>query len=408
MMLDKIYCGLDVGSHNLKASLVRIRNANSYELLGVEGVSTKGFKQSHVSDLGELSGSIHRVLKDLSKKSNVKFKDVYLGLGGNAVEARYSKAMIPLMDKASKVITTSDLKKVNKQARLLGIKIDEEILHDFPQQYLVDDANRILNPAGLYGRKLGVTSLLVVSQSNLIGNISKAVNQAGFEVANVFFSSLAAAQTALSRDHIQKGSLLIDIGATTTSILFFKDGFLRHLDVLPIGGQHLTQGVAESLRVPFDLAEQIKRSHALVSDEELRNNGDILVKKEEGYLTVKRKVICSALDVPIAKILDGIQNTLKFSHIQEKLSMGVVIIGGGALLSGLLEKVESATGLPVEIGKIGISLTALNNAALFTSSVGLVQQAGVKPSFEPLAATSPRNWVDHVSYRVKELYEEYF
>ena len=260
MILDKIYCGLDIGNHSLKASLVRVKAPNRYELLETLEAPTRGFKKSYVSDLGEFSESIHRVLKELTRKSAGKFKGVHLGLGGHTVEMRYSKALIPLVDKASKVITTGDLKKVNKQSRLLGIKMDEEILHDFPQQYLINDTNRILNPAGLYGRKLGVTSLLVISQSNLIGNITKALNQAGFEVSNIFFSSLAAAQTALSRDHIQKGSLLIDIGATTTNILFFKDGFLRHLDILPFGGQHLTDSIAASLQVPFDLAEQINNS----------------------------------------------------------------------------------------------------------------------------------------------------
>ena len=88
--------------------------------------------------------------------------------------------------------------------------------------------------------------------------------------------------------------------------------------------------------------------------------------------------------------------------------MGVVIIGGGALLSGLLERVEKATHLPVQIGKINIDGIALHNAAVFASSVGLVQQSGVKPYFEPLTTASSQNWAGRISYRVKELYEEYF
>ena len=137
MILDKIYCGLDIGNHSLKASLVRVKAPNRYELLEALEAPTRGFKKSYVSDLGEFSESIHRVLKELTRKSAGKFKGVHLGLGGHTVEMRYSKALIPLVDKASKVITTGDLKKVNKQSRLLGIKMDEEILHDFPQQYLI-------------------------------------------------------------------------------------------------------------------------------------------------------------------------------------------------------------------------------------------------------------------------------
>lgn len=408
MIFEKIFCGLDIGSEGIKASVVRVKKQNRFELLGCAEIPTRGFKKSLVSDLGEFSESIQHLLTDLTKKTAAKFKDVQLGLGGGLVEPRYSKAMIPLMDKASKVITTGDLKKVNKQARLLGIKIDEEILHDFPQQYLIDDTNRILNPAGLYGRKLGVTSLLVVSPVNLVGNILKAVNQAGYEAAHVSFSSFASAQTALTPDHIHKGCLLIDIGAATTNILFFKDGFLRHLDILPVGGEQLTSSISESLRLPFDLAEDIKKSHALVPIEDLKNDRDILVKKEEGYLTVKRKIVCAAIKPQVDKLLEGIQNTLKFSHIQEKLTSGIVMVGGGSMLSGLMEHIEKTTGLQVEIGKINIGGTALNPAAIFTAAVGLASASAIKPVSEFLPLTSPRNWMGSFSHRIQELYEEYF
>ena len=108
------------------------------------------------------------------------------------VETRYSAAVIPLMDRGSKIITHRDVKKVATQARLLGVKMDEIVLHDFPQYYKVDDTNNALNPVGLYGRKLEIKTLLIIVKNNFIKNITKAVNQAGYDVADLFFSSLSS------------------------------------------------------------------------------------------------------------------------------------------------------------------------------------------------------------------------
>ena len=162
MIGKKILCGLDVGSQKIKASVVRIGRGQG-ELLGASEATVRGFKKSQVTDLGEFAESIQRILAELSKKAGVKLKDVQLGIGGHLVQSRFSKAVVPLVDKSNKVITNTDIKKVNKQARLLGIKMDEAVLHDFPQYYVIDDTNKVLNPAGLYGRKLMVASLLVAA-----------------------------------------------------------------------------------------------------------------------------------------------------------------------------------------------------------------------------------------------------
>jgi len=408
MIREKIFCGLDMGSQRLKASVIKIKRTGQSELLGAQESMTGGFKKSSLTDLGELSESIDSALRDLGKKTGVKLKGIELGVGGHLVEGRFSKAEIPLMDKSSKVITYSDIKKINRQARLLGLKMEEEILHDFPQHYVVDDTSKILNPAGLYARKLGVASLLIVTPLNLVGNIMMAIHQAGYEVSGVSFTSFISACVCLTKDMKRDGCLLIDIGATTTSLLFFKDGILRHLDIIPSGGYQLTNSIAEVLHLPFDLAEDIKRSHAVVLGDETKSDGDILVKTEDSYSTIKRRVICEAMEPQIAKLLSSLQKTLKSSHIHDKLKGGIIIVGGGSLLSGLIERIEKATGSQVEVGKADVRNVTLRNASVFTAALGLAQGSLRSSAGHFVSSDGSTNWMRGISGRIRELYEEYF
>jgi len=136
---EKYFCGLDLGAQRIKVSLIRIKDADSRELVGVYETDTHGFKDGSVSDLGELSECIHSAVGQLAQKTGAKFKEVQLGIDGDLVEARETDTAIPLIDKGSKTIGRRDIQKLNKQARLLGIKMDEEILHNLPQRYLIDE-----------------------------------------------------------------------------------------------------------------------------------------------------------------------------------------------------------------------------------------------------------------------------
>jgi len=192
MMKEKHYCGVDIGTHTIKAGIMKIKDAMDAQLIGVYEHKTYGFKDNAVSDLDEFSDCIHNTIAELTKKTGIKLREVQVGLGGAMIEARQTKTVIPLIDKGSKVITQRDVKKVNDNARLLGIQMEEEILHDLPQHYRIDDVNSVLNPVGLYGRKLGVDTLMIVINENRICNITKAVHQAGYDVTNVFFSTHAS------------------------------------------------------------------------------------------------------------------------------------------------------------------------------------------------------------------------
>ena len=143
---EKVFCGLDVGSQRIKISLLKAPEPQLVQLLDLYETKTTGFKDSSVSDLGELTESIQLALNAVMKKNGLRINEVYLGVGGDLIDVRQTQSTVPLIERGSKVIANVDIKKVNTQARLLGTKMDEEILHDFPQSYRVDDANTALNP----------------------------------------------------------------------------------------------------------------------------------------------------------------------------------------------------------------------------------------------------------------------
>ncbi len=407
MFKEKIYCGCDIGSQRIKSSLVRTKK-KSAELLAVHETRTRGLQKAAVNDLGELSDSVRSCLKALMKKGSQRIKDIRLGIGGHLIESRLSNAIMPLVDKGNKIIVTNDVKRINKQASLLGTDIEDQVLHEFAQNYIVDENHGVTNPVGLYGRKLGTNFLLIVSRNNLLNNVTKAVHHAGFEVMAVSFSSLSACEAVLREDQRKKGCVLIDIGSSTTDILIFKNGYLRELEIIPLGGDNITGALMQSLKLPFSLAEEIKKSYASVQVDEVCPQGEILIKQEAKYLTIYREDVCRCIETEIVKLLECIEGSVKSSKFYQELESGIMMVGGGSLLSGLLERIERQTQLPVRIGKVNRAVNRLNSPAIYCASVGLAQKFSKRSLEDLLPGSRPKTPLDNLSHRINEWYQEYF
>jgi cell division protein FtsA len=409
MIREKYYCGFDLGSRKVKTGILKIKDIHQMELVGVCEKKTYGFKNAFVSDLGELSECVHGVLQTLSGTTGIKLKELHLGVGGDLVEVRQTSTVIPLIDRGNKIITKNDIRKVNEHARLLSLKMEEEVMHDVPQHYMIDDGNMAMNPRGLYGRKLGVHSLMIIAYNNRIRNIVRAINQVGYDVPHVFFSSYAASEAAVTDEQKERGCVLVDVGAKTTSVLMFKDKFLRHMEKIGMGGNDLTESIARKLNLSFDLADEIKKSYASVEGADRYHEEEILVKRESAYAPVKRREIHHAIAADTHVLVEKISSAIKASRFSGQMEQGIIVVGAGALLAGFIERLGQTTALPVRLGTVHVvSWKESGSAASFAAAVGLAK-GGFKKSFGyTISSDGHVHWMRGVAGRVRELYQEYF
>lgn len=400
----KYFCGVDIGVSSVKAALVKVQDEKNLDLLGVSEIASSGFKDASVSDLTELAESIARAVGDVTHKNRVNVASIHLGMSAEYLTARHSSAVVPLIDTGSKVISRADIKKVNQQANLLGTALEEEIVHDFPQSYKVDDINVATNPLGLYGRKLEANLLLLLINANRMRNLLKAVHQAGFEVDTISLSSYAASLVSVDEGLKNQGCVLVDIGSNTTTVLFFKNGILGDIQSIPWGGNYLTQSLAEKLGIAIDLAEDIKKVHAVASVNAAKEEGEILIKREKGFLPIRKEAVCDAVNWEIENLMTHLEAVIKGSPLFYEINSGVVMIGGGALMPGLMERIETRLKMPVSLGVT----KGLNNAALYAGAIGLAQLSYLKNKKESLDIKMPVDLKNRMFERVRELCQDYF
>lgn len=417
-MFKDYICALDIGSSKIAAVVGQVRKKRLVNM-SFDSAPIRCVERGSVVDSIELVGCVSRLLKNLKARSGINFKFVYANISGQDVFTRHSRAIIPLAERGNKVITVSDMRKVNEQALILGSSLDEEIIHPLPFGYAIDSNNSIKNPVGLYSHRLEVDLFLVCAKTSCLQGFVRAVNKAGYEIKDMFFSGMATSAIAMDRQSRQGINVFCDIGCDITELLFFNDGVLSAIQILPLGGADLTGAIAEELKMPLDLAEEIKVSYGSVGDySHIKEDKEVLVRKSNMYRPIRQRQITQILTAQAEPMCRSIKEAVDKSIPGGRVN-NLVAAGRTTLLEGFLENLENIVGCPCRLGRVidpDIAYLVNKDSNLsgrkyltYLTGFGIVSQALKPPQPRyPQSAASTSNPILKAINKAKEIYQEYF
>lgn len=412
-------CGIDIGSSKVCAVLAKL-NKKRITGLYFSTVNSKGVEKGAVTDSIELIGCIERLLKDLKAKSGINIKVIYANISGQDIITKHSRAVLPLAERGNKVITLSDIERVNNEARILGSSLEEEIIHQIPFSYSIDSKSDILKPLGLYSHRLEVDVYLVCAKMSSVQNLIHIISQAGYEIKDLFLCGIATSKIVFGKEITEGTNVLCDVGADITELLIFRDGILKGIEIMPLGGNDLTLEIQEALKLSFELAEDVKRTHCSIGDDNsIQEDKEILIKKNNTYKPIKQKLLSEILTSKAKFICQSIkerlERTLPCNYVDNFVATGRTV-----LLEGFLETLENSLGIPVKIGRIGnpeIAQLINKNDGLsgskylaYITALGIISQVLQNENvyLSPANQLLSRNLFLKIINRAKEVYQEYF
>jgi cell division protein FtsA len=373
-----------------------------------------------VSDAVELVQGIGRLLKNLKQKSGVAIKSLDATLSGEDIIIKQSKAVIPLAERGNKVITHADVNRVCEQARILASSLEEEIIYDIPLSFGIDGRNSLVNPLGLYSHRLEVQEYLICCRVSALQSLDRIIHQAGYELKDVFFSGLATAK-ALGANAPQEGvSVVCDVGGETTTLIVLKDGYMCDIQIFCRGGNNLTNRLCDALRLPYALAEEVKRSYGTITDDSsITEDKEILIKKDEVYKLIKQRMVSEVITEEARLLCQTIKAAL-VKKVEPYRITHFTAVGRTMLQEGFLELLENTVGVPVKLGRVthpdivpfvtaNASLPPGDSQLNYLTAFGIVA-ANMHPEVSRILSQElkSRNPFQRGIYRLKEIYQEYF
>jgi len=168
------------------------------------------------------------------------------------------------------------------------------------------------------------------------------------------------------------GTMVVDLGGGTTDIAVLSMGSAVVSESVRVAGDRLDESISRMLRRSHNLmvgeqtAELLKielGSAVPVSEtRQMEVRGRDLVNGLPRTVLVGSQEVQEALSEPIGAILEAVRGVLERTPPElaaDLLDQGVVLTGGGALLSGLDELLHQSTGLPVRVAEDPITCVVL-------------------------------------------------
>ena len=346
--------GLDIGTSRVTCIIGEPEEGGRVAIVGIGEAEARGLRKGVVVDPDAAVEAIKRAVEEAERMSGLETEEVAVNLAGSHILSSNGQAIVAVAGR-DREITQEDVRRAVESASAIPLSAGREIVDRLPQEFIVDDQDGINDPVGMIGARLAVKVHIVTSPVTARQNAINAVNRSGLVVADMVLEQLAAAEASLTEDDKEFGSALVDIGAETTGLVIYQRGAVQHTAVFALGGSHFTNDIAFGLRTPIPEAEKIKRTVGCASSASLNEmeRGELVEVPSVGGRAprqLSRQILCDILQPRAEEVLMQVADEIRESGWERQLSSGVVLTGGGALLSGMSEIAEQVFDAPVRIG----------------------------------------------------------
>ncbi|PID89732.1 MAG: cell division protein FtsA [Bacteroidia bacterium] len=351
MNQEKIVAAIDIGTTKIVAMVGKKNKQGQLEILGVGKANSTGVKRGVVLNIEQTSNAIQLAAKEAQEKSGISFKQVFVGIAGQHIKSIKNRAY-KYITSSDNEITQADVDDLTQDMYKIPLEAGDEIIHVIPQTYVVDNEAGVKNPIGMFGKRLEANFHIVIGKAASAKNIKRCVERAGLNVISLMLEPIASASAVLADDEKEAGVVLIDIGGGTTDLAVYLDGAIRHTAVIPYGGNVITTDIKEGCAILQRHAETLKIKYGSALPEMASENKVVTIPGITGRepKEISFKSLAYIIQARAAEIIEAIMYEIENSGIIHKLSAGIVLTGGGALLKHLPQFVKLHAGLDVRIG----------------------------------------------------------
>lgn len=237
--------GIDIGTRFIKVAEVRSGRTPALTNIGIAPTPEGAVDSAGIVDRAKVAGVLKRLLVD----SGISTKQAAFSLAGqNAVVVRILE--VPRMN-------PNELRQ----------HMDWEIQRNIPfADTRVQSAYEIIHRPGEDPSDPNMEVVLAVAQQDAVDGLVEVSDKAGLEPYAIDVEPLALGRSLLltQPEMLQGAVLVVNLGASSTSIDIYDRGILSFPRILPTGGDMFTRAIAERLGLPEEEAEQLKVSSAEV------------------------------------------------------------------------------------------------------------------------------------------------
>ena len=378
MTRNGFFTGLDIGTSSIKVLVAELVDGE-VNVIGVSNAKSKGVKDGIIVDIEAAATAIKSAISQAEEKAGISIKSVNVGLPANLLQVEPTQGMIPVTSD-TKEITDQDVENVVKSALTKSMTPDREVITFVPEEFVVDGFQGIHDPRGMMGVRLEMRGLLYTGPRTILHNLRKTVERVGIQVENVIISPLAIVQSVLNEGEREFGATVIDMGGGQTSVATIRNQELQYTNVYQEGGDYVTKDISKVLKTSKKIAEGLKLNYGeaypqLASKETFQ----VEVIGEVEPVEVTEEYLAQIISARLKHIFEQIKQDLERRHLLD-LPGGIALIGGNAILPGVVELAQEVLGVRVKLyvpNQVGIRNPAFAHVISLSEYAGSLTEVNI-------------------------------
>ena len=323
-MPKEFIVAIELGSSKITGIAGKKNLDGSISILAlVQEESASCIRKGVVYNIDKTVMCVTNIVKKLETALKSKIAKIYVGVGGQSIRS-IKNVILKEMD-GQTIVTQDMINELMDGNRNMSYP-EQEILDAVTQEYKVDQQYQ-LDPVGIQCSKLEGNFLNILWRKQFYRNLNKCFEQAGIAIAEMYLAPLAMADSVLSETEKRSGCVLVDMGADTTTVSVYYKNILRHLAVIPLGGNNVTKDIA-TLQMEENDAERMKLKHASAYTENSDIDNSVSIPIDQDREIVSRDFI-NIVEARVEEIIENAWFQVPNEYI-DKLLGGIILTGGGS------------------------------------------------------------------------------
>ena len=346
------------------------------KVLGFGQHISMGLNKGEVIDLSKLSDAISNAVEKAEEMAGFRISNINCNISGGLPFTKVTSDSLQISNNQIKKEDVLNLLNLDKHKSKYK---DYVQLRRKPKAFKIEDNKEVENPVGLKSKTLTLEAINTYVNENVIANLNKSIELCHLTVNQFYITPEINGISTMIKEERDLGAIIIDIGASLTSIGIYLKDSLIYSSVVKIGGIHITSDLVKGLGTESEEAEKLKILHGSAETNQLDDfkKIDIKIINEKGELTshnFPKSMLIGIIKPRVEEIFELIIENLKNSFPEYSKISKVIITGGTSNLHGISNIAKSYFNCDVRIGKpIGLlNAPDLIQSPNFSCLVGLV------------------------------------
>jgi len=349
--MSRYAAALDLGSSKIALAVGEKNDA------GVKIVSYLDAPSAGI-ECGEIVNDfkVEEVIRSLVERTNAQLPEpigeVTIGLSGRFLHSQDLPCQITRPN-PSAYILEDEVRQITRARYKASVESDEAVFEAVPQKYSTEDRIGITHEEliGMVGGQIDADFKIFYGRKSIRDRRISLVEKCGLTPGKVILAPIASARACLSRPEMENGVALVDIGKGLTEVVIIKENIVRHVAVIPFGGESVTGDIKSVANITREWAETVKVRHGRCCEEYAVENKKLVLRSENDTVEgeIELSLLVRTVEARLSEILDAVRYIIEQAGYAGKISSGVVITGGASHHEDLIQLASALLGQKIRL-----------------------------------------------------------